>query len=216
MAAQLTLMKGLVLAARVLVQGAGDELLAGAALAGDQHRGRGVGDALEDGVHVDDRLALADDPEAGRPLARGGGRHGDLPRGVGVGEVPRAQGLLDDDPHFVLIEGLGDEIEGARLQRLDGDVHRAVGRHHHHGAGGVVAQRGAEQLHPVDLGHAQIGDHQVDVVLFEEGQGRLAVFCGVNVVAVAAELSDEHLAQVRFVVDDEDLLFLGGHHDRRA
>ena len=42
--------EGLVAAARVLVEGARDQLLAGAALAGDEHRGRRVGDALEDGV----------------------------------------------------------------------------------------------------------------------------------------------------------------------
>ena len=52
MAAQLTLMNGLSLRARVLVERARDELLARAALARDEHRRRRVGDALEDGVEV--------------------------------------------------------------------------------------------------------------------------------------------------------------------
>ncbi len=47
----------LVLAARVLVQRAGDELLARAALAGDEHRGRRVGHALEDRVELRDARA---------------------------------------------------------------------------------------------------------------------------------------------------------------
>ena len=45
-------------AAAVVVEGAGDELLAGAALAGDQHGALGVGDLVDDVEHVRAGLAL--------------------------------------------------------------------------------------------------------------------------------------------------------------
>ena len=68
------------------------------------------------------------------------------------------------------------------------------------------------ELHAVDLGHAQIADHQIDVVLLEHAERLLAVFRRVHVVAVAFELGAEHAPQVRLVVDDQDLFSLGEHH----
>ena len=126
-------------------------------------------------------------PKRAAPSFGGGGGEGAGSRvRVGAGEVAGAQRLLDDDADLVLVEGLGDVVEGARLERLDRVVDGAVRGEHDHRPRGIVAERGAEQIHPVDLGHAQIGDHQVDVVLLEEGERRLAVLRGVDLVAVAA------------------------------
>ena len=65
----------LVAARRVLVQRARDELLAGAALAGDEHGGRRVGDALEHGVELEDGSGSAPmmpkrAPSGARPRTR--------------------------------------------------------------------------------------------------------------------------------------------------
>ena len=79
------------------------------------------------------------------------------------------------------------------------------------GSSGSSRERLAEQRHPVDLGHLQVGDDQVDVVLLEQREPLLAVLGGQDLVAVARELRGEDLPQVRLVVDDEDLLLLGKH-----
>ena len=192
----------LVLAARVLVQRAGDELLARPALARDEHRGRRVGHSLEDRVELRDAVRRADDAEA---RARGrGGR-------VGAAQLARLQRLGDDLAHLVLVEGLGDEVERAALERLDGGVDRAVRGDEDDGKLGLDLERALEERHAVDLRHLEIGDDEVDVVLAEEMQTLLAVLGGQDVVAVARELRGEDLPQVRLVVDDEDLLALREH-----
>ncbi len=170
-------------ARRVVVQRAGDELLAGAALPRDEHRGGAVGHALEHRVDLVQPRGAADDAEArARDEVRGLRRL--LPR-----EVTRAQRLGDDLAHLVFVEGLGEVVEGAGLQRLDRGVDGAVRGDHHHGQIGIFAQRLAEQGHAVHLRHAQIGDHEVDVVLAERSEPLLAVLREEHVVAVPRELS---------------------------
>ena len=82
------------------------------------------------------------------------------------------------------------------------------------GSCGSSRERLAQQRHPVNLGHLQVGDDEVDVVLAQRAEPLLAVFRGQDVVAVARELRGEDLPQVRLVVDDEDLLLLGEHGAR--
>ena len=86
MAAQLILMNGLSRRRAALVQRGGDQLLAGAALAGDEHRGGRVGDLVDDLVDVLHLRRLADDATRGRAVrrARSAGRH--LVRLGGLGD----------------------------------------------------------------------------------------------------------------------------------
>src|SRR5262249_1975497 len=100
----------LVLPRRVVVERARDELLAGAALAGDEHRRRRVGDALEHVVDLGEAVRRADDPEA--RAARPGLRR----RRLLAGELPRLQRLADDLADLVLVERLREVIERAELQ----------------------------------------------------------------------------------------------------
>jgi hypothetical protein len=87
--------------------------------------------------------------------------------------------------------------------------------HHQDGPRRIVPQRRAQQVHPVDLGHAKVCDHQIDVVLSEQREACLAVFCDVDLIAVPGELRGQHPPQVGLVVDDQDLLALGGDHARK-
>ena len=106
-------------AGAVLVDGAGDELLAGAALAGDQHRDvlrRDAADGLVDLAH---RRGLAQD------------RVGRVGVGLGLGDDGRRlhppgdlQGLIPHLPQLVRVEGLEEVVVGALLHRLDGRVGR--------------------------------------------------------------------------------------------
>ena len=63
-----------------------------------------------------------------------------------------------------------------------------MGRQHHDRSGWVVAQRGAQQLHAVELRHAKIRDYEVDVVLSKERQSALSVFRDVNLIPIAGKL----------------------------
>ena len=87
-----------------------------------------------------------------------------------------------------------------------------MGGEHDHRARGIVAEGAAEQIHPVELGHAEIGDDEVDVVFAEKRETGFAVLRGVDLVPVARELRGEDATEVRLVVDHEDLLLLGEHH----
>ena len=131
-------------------------------------------------------------------------------------ELARLQRLGDDLPDFVLVERLGDEVERAALERLDGGVDRAVGRDDDHGQIGVFVEGALEERHPVDLRHLEVGDDEVDVVLPHQVEALLAVFRGQDVVSVPRELGRQDPPQIRLVVDDEDLLSLGQHVRARS
>ena len=94
------------------------------------------------------------------------------PAGVGVASAPRELARLerlgDDLADLVLVERLGDEVERAALERLDRGVDRAVRGDEDDGQLGLLLERLAEERHPVDLGHLQVGDDQIDVVLLEQ------------------------------------------------
>ncbi len=118
-------------ASRQAVDLARDQFLAGAVLAQDQHIGVG-GRGAADGV---------EHPAAWR---RGADHAGFLMGGGGQAAVALAQlGRLRARAAQVqrrhqrrqqafILPGLGDEIGGALLHRLDRQLHIAVGGHHHH------------------------------------------------------------------------------------
>ncbi|MFN8096101.1 MAG: hypothetical protein U0599_28455 [Vicinamibacteria bacterium] len=97
----------------VAVDRAGDELLAGARLAGHQHRrvgGAGEGDLLVDGEH---RAAAAHEA-VGHEAEGASDGSGSLPPARAPGE--RA---LDDLGHLADVDGLAHEVERAGLHRLE-------------------------------------------------------------------------------------------------
>jgi hypothetical protein len=133
----------LVLAGGVVVDRRGHQLLTGARLAGDEHRGGRRRDLVD---HPKDPLelgAVTDEPVA-------------APRagfGLGGGEGGGGRGLLDDQAQLVLVEGLRQEVEGPELHGLHRGVDGAVSGQDDHRHSGVLGQHVAEQRHPVDLGH---------------------------------------------------------------
>ena len=121
-----------------------DELLARAALAVHQDGQIGLG-------HLVDRLEHA---------SHGGARAGHGPQAVLAGHAveqqavlalePRAlEGPLDDHPHLVVVERLGDVVVGPGFHGLHGELLAAVGRHQ---------DDGRTRLHPTrSLEHVQAG-----------------------------------------------------------
>ena len=119
MAAQFTLTNGRVVARREPVDGAADELLAGAALAGDEHArlgGRDLVDLVEEPLH---RRALPDHLVAGLELlaqARPSRRDSFAVRST----------FLHADEHALAVERLLEEVGRAELDGVDRVVHRRV------------------------------------------------------------------------------------------
>ena len=133
----------LVLARAAVVDGAGHQLLAGAALALDEHGGAGVADRLhqlEDRAHLgrlaDEVLELALDAEL---LLQDAGA---------VLQLLALERLGDGEAHLVdVLEGLGQVVVGAGLHRLDRRLHRGEGGHHDHLHVRPGLLDGPEQVH---------------------------------------------------------------------
>ena len=99
-----------------------------------------------------------------------------------------------------------DEVEGAEARRLDRGLDRAVAGHHDHrtaigGAGRPLAQ----QRDAVDVGHPDVEQHEVGHLAGARGARLRGVGGDVDVVAFLGEDLLEQAADVRLVVDDENV-----------
>jgi hypothetical protein len=118
---------------------------------------------------------------------------------------PRAlDGVAQHAGHFVVLERLGDVVEGAALHRRQRRLDRREGGHHHDGQVLVHRPELAEHGQAVDARHHDVDDDGVERV----GAGQLeplhAVDGQADVVAFTLEQCLEHLAHHLLVVDDED------------
>ena len=149
-------------AQRVVVDRAGDQLLAGARFAADQHRRVALRDLLDDREHRLQRAARADDPvEVVDVLLR-------VPEVLDlVLEAAVLDGLLDLELHLLDLERLLHVVEGADLHRLDRRVHRAERRHQDHRRRRMQRLRGAQHVHAVAAAHLQIAQHDVELSLVQ-------------------------------------------------
>ena len=157
--------EGLVGPRAVGVDRLGHQLLAGAALAHHQDRGarrRRLGDQAEDLLHP---LALAHDlgearlvPERGAQLA------------VLVLQAALVEPVAQDVEDLLVLEGLGDVVEGALLHRRDGGLHRGVGRDHQHDQVRVDLLQLLEDLEAAHLRQHHVHDGGVEAVPARQGQ----------------------------------------------
>ena len=144
------------------MDGAGDEFLAGAALAGDHHRRVAVRDAadhLEDLLHrgglADDAVLMLLDGELrleGRGRAHLGLR---LERGI------------DDDLEVERQRLLPDEVEGAELHRLDHRLRGAERADQDHDRVRIALPDFREQLQPAERREMRLGDEQIGLFAAE-------------------------------------------------
>ena len=177
-----------------------EELLAGAALAGEQHRALGGADPLQqaDGG-AQPRMGAHDRRHAGGPedglLAALADRPLDQPR-----EVVDLQRLLQ-------------EVVGAELHRLDGGAHRAVAGEHHDRHPRLGRPAGRQHLDPRDVGELQVGEHEVEGALGEEPDAGAAVRRRLDVVPLLAQRPLQHAPKGVAVLDDQDAA--GGHFRAR-
>ena len=140
----------------MLIDGAGDQFLAGAALAGDED----VDVLRRDPA---DRLAhLLDDgraPDDGVPLhllrQHGGDGH----------EAGGLEGPVEHAAEALQVERLDEVVEGAALHRLDGGVGSAVGRDEDHRPLRVGVVQFAEQVEAGAVGQLDVEHDHVGPVL---------------------------------------------------
>src|SRR5262245_11623427 len=188
----------LALARTPLVQGAGGNLLAGAALSGDEHRGARVGNPPEQIVDRRHRRARADQvPEVGRLLDDAAELLDLLP------QPPVLDGTFERDHEGVELDRLGDEIVGARADGGDRRLERAEGRDHDGGHVGVTADDLLAELEAVHALQAQIGDDDVDVALPQDVQRVRRRGAPCDRESSLAERRVERLAHAAVVVDEQ-------------
>ena len=191
--------EGLAAARRLRVDRARQHLLAGAALARQQHRRLEAGGALHHLEHLDHRLGGRHD----RVFAAGAL---DLAAQqlIGAPQALALAGLAQREQHLGGREGLREIVVGAALHGLDRELRGAVGGHQDHGRLGQPPHQLGQQLEAVHPGHAQVAEHELGGRDLELAQGRLGVGCADGFIALGREHQLEALAQGLVVVDDQD------------
>ena len=157
MAAQFTATKGGCLRAAV-VERLGHQLLAGAALAPDQHaevRLRDLLDGLEDPAHGRARADQLLEAVLALDLL-------EQQRFSRCRRV-RSRARCTTSAHLVVVEGLGDVVLGAGLHGLDGDLLGAVGGDHHHQRSRPQLLGALQHVHAASAApQGQVREHQVE------------------------------------------------------
>jgi hypothetical protein len=181
------------------VQGVGHQFLAGAGLAGDEHRGLALAQAADGAEHV----------LHGRRLAQHGlARQAGIQPGHFLDAAAFLQGPVDEFQGVVHVEGLGQVFEGAALEGGDRRIQVGIGGHDDDGQAGLL---GLDLLHELQAAHARHADvrhHRAGGFPVQGAQGRLGgVEDAVGQVFPRQGLL-EHPSDGAVVVDDPD-----GFHD---
>ena len=155
----------LVAARAVDVQRLGDELFPGSAFSRDEHRGRRRRDLPEPGHNRMHRHRIADDPLEAEPLV-------ELLLKLDVRSLQplRLRRLVGDRPQLVDIQRFGQIGRGPRLHGGHGRLDRAVPGQDHDLGVRQLALRLGQHLEPTHAFHDQIGDDDVEDLLFDELQ----------------------------------------------
>jgi len=188
-----------VLARAEVVQGAGDQFLACAGFAQDQHgqiRAHQPRDGAIDLLH---RRRTANQRQT---LIAHRARLG--LGGLGVGRP--AQRPFGGRGHVVEIEGFGHIFEGADLGGVDGGEQRVLGAHDDHRQLGPLLADAGQHVENILVRHHHVGDHQVPLAFrnpFQQGGG---VAGGADLIAQPAERLTEHQPDGGVIVGNEDLV----------
>ena len=186
-------------AERVVVERAGDELLAGARFAANEHRRVALRDLLDDVEHVPQPGARSDDLVEVVDVLLGPAQVLEV-----VLDAPQLERLLDLDLHLLDLERLLHVVEGPDLHRLDGGVHRAERRHQDDGRRRVQRARRAEDVHAVAPAHLEVAQHDVEVAVVQPLDGGVAVRGFLDFVFGFREAPGEPAPEGVVIVGDEN------------
>ncbi len=184
-----------VAALAVVVQRAGDQLLAGARLADDHHGEVGAHQPRQHPVDFLHGRRAADEGKLLLDLALG-----EIGRGV---HLRRRQGAFDDVDQFVEVERLWQVLEGAPLRRLDGGHERVLRAHHDDPQVGTELADARDEVEPVLVRHHHVGDDQIALAVRDPAPQRRGVAGGAHLVAGAGQRLAQDRADGAVVVGDE-------------
>ena len=194
-----------------------DQFLAGAGFTSHQHRrhaARHLGDAGLDALHHG-RL-----PDQSRQCisARGRscrqGRCGASAR-TGASPGARACGLErrsllmqcrgDCSAELLQVDRLGQVVECTRLEGFDRVLGRTVGRHDKAALAALGLLQAMQQFHAQPIGQPHVGDHGIELRGLQVLPGFGDASCRFDAVAFAQQGQFVQRAQVRLVIDDQDV-----------
>ena len=181
----------------------GAKLLAGAALAGDEHGRAACGGVFDHVVDAAHRHRGADQPAESAGLddvARRGERF----------EPPPFERVADRDQQPVGREGLDDKVIGAFAHRLDRNLDRAVGGDDDHRAGQVACANRPQDFDPVRVRQLEVEQHDIGDRL---AQRLVRARSGSGIDQLDIELGQELVVKMqdrRRVFDQQKARF-GGH-----
>ncbi|GBD29002.1 hypothetical protein HRbin32_00086 [bacterium HR32] len=183
----------------LVVDGPGEDLLARARLPVDEDRGvrgrhrRGHPQHL---LHLRGRAHDALELEARPQLL--------VQLAVLLPELLVLQGAADLDHQLVLLEGLGDVVEGAVPHRLHGHLQGGVPGDDHHHRARVLPPDLPQDLHAVLLRDPHVQQHQVELPGAGLAQARGAVGGGLDLEPLLAQDLAQEVPDVLLVVHHED------------
>jgi hypothetical protein len=197
--------KRLLRAVAVMVNGAGDEFLAGAAFAGDERGGVAGGDLADELEHLLHRAAAADDAEFvilrfEQRLIRDDLFH--VARGL--------ECVADEFLDLHRVERLEQIIIRAELHRLDGGLRGAVGGHQDDELLGIGGADAAERFQTVHAAHAHVHQHEVGLEFGNDLQSFLAAGRGGELDFRRIKNPLERIPHVFFIINQQELAHLRG------
>ena len=185
-----------------MMNGPGDQLLAGSGLTGDQHRALRFGNALGAMDDVFHWTAAADDAVVVEVFIA-------LAAQVAVfGAQPlMLEGPSYDNQELVDLEGLLQVVEGTQLHRLDGAFDGGMRRHHQNLrplAFRCRTDQLANQIEAAQLRHDVVDDQDVEGALAEQPLCGSRAGAFDHLVPGIAQRPAECLENLFFVVDEQD------------
>ena len=185
-------------AGAALMQGTRHQLLAGAALAGDEDRRVARTDRVDAIEHAQRRGRRANDGGAIVTLGEARACFTELPVDSALIGDP-----LDAHRQLIEIERLGEVIVGALLERGDRVSYRAESGHEDDIGLRRLLADAAEHRHAVDLGQAHVAQDQVEQPPGQEARRLGPIPRGGDGVAGGTQTGLDQRAEVRLVVDQE-------------
>ncbi len=175
------------------------QLLAGTALAGDEHvaHGRaGFGDLSSHCVHG---CTFAKQTPVGNSAL-----HGPAKQGRFLSHRPLLEQPAHPQPELVELERFDDVIGGALAKRLYGRLHRSEGRDQDEESLRLEYVRLAQQIHAAQSRHDDIADDQVETLIRHDGQRFFCAPGRADAVAILLQTPGERVLNRALIVDNED------------
>ena len=181
-----------------MVQRAGDEFLAGAALAENQNARVGLRDGLDQFPQFPHPRRFADNLVERDRFTGARAQRGVFPQEPVAFGAPR-HGV----EQFLGRKRLGDVVNRAGLDGFDGELGRRVGGDHEHGQIRPLVARPGQKIVAAHPAEPRIGDDHEKFLAREQFQRLLGGFDGARDIALVIQHRLQRLAHVLLVVHDE-------------